>query len=232
VIWDLLPLVPGFIPEKGNRLRQFLFDHVESAHDLGISVVNTMSGKEVIHFQTKDKSGASVEYDAAHSELPPGWRVMEKRPDFVFFEGWMQALRPVQDDSVFNDDLLKLPGFRDRSDIEFARHVNNQVLPKYLPFWDLVDYQTVLYNPNYPITFQWREQQEQRIRGEGRKAKTPEEVSAFVAYFFRSLHPTLFLNRLARDTEYTHQVSIIDDDRRILAVTTPDKVDETLNKIA
>lgn len=227
---SLLPLVSGFIPETGDGLHKFLLNNVDSGHDLGVFVTKNTTGQEVVRFQTKDKSGASVEYDTAYSNLPPGWRVMESQPSFIFFEGWMQGLRPVEDPSVFNQDLLKLPGFRDEKDIDFARFINNQVLPKYLPFWDMIDYQTVLYNPNYPITFKWREQQEQRLREEKRKAKTPQEVRRFVEYFFRSLHPTLFLDRLARDTKHTHQVSIIDDDRRILSITTPDKVDEALKR--
>ncbi len=224
---SLIPLEPGFFPESGHALRQFLFDNVGSAYDLNVSVRN-VGGKEVVCFQARDQSGASVEHYAVYSELPPGWRVIKKKPAFIFLEGWMQGLRPAEDKSVFNKDLLKLPGFRDENDIDFARFINDQVLPKYLRYWDMVDFQTVLYNPNYPITFEWREQQEQRLRAEGRKAKSPAEVRRFVEYFFRSLHPTLFLDRLARDIEHTDQVTILADDRRILSVTTPDQVDQIL----
>lgn len=225
----LIPLVPGFIPDSGEDLRQFLLRYVDSGHDLNISVKN-VQGKEVVHFETKDKSGHDQEHDAAFSDLPPGWRVLEGEVDLVFFEGWMEGLYPVQDRSVFNPGLLRLPGFRNMADVMFAQFINDHELPKHLQYSDIVDYQSVLYNPNYQISLKWREQQEQRLRKDG-QGMSPEKVIDFVHYFWRSLHPTLFLDKLARNPERVNQVTVIDDYRRILSVTEPEKLDEVLQSL-
>lgn len=155
------------------------------------------------------------------ADLPNGWKVVAKKPDFIFYDGWMLGARQVTNESVFDSGLPALETAEAR---QFARDVNKK-LDGYEPLWQLVDFMNVLYVPDYQISLAWRDQAEDRLRVKG-EGMSHEQIREFVYYFWRSVHPGIHIRNLALDTTHTNQVVIIDDDHSVGDVLTPGQVKE------
>lgn len=214
-----IPLLEGVIKTK---LLNFLNANAKVGHAFSVAVDNR-GGLKTVSFETIDISQHSLRFDASASDLPPGWKVVDRKPSFIFYDGWMVGARPVADEGVFESGL---PALETPSNIDFAKFVNRK-LAHYLPLWDKVDFQTVLYVPNYHRSLDWREQAELPLRARG-QGMTPDQIRQFVYYFWRSVHPGIHISNLARDTKHTDQVILIRDDHSIGPTITPDKVDEML----
>ncbi len=111
--------------------------------------------------------------------------------DIVLFEGWFVGVRPI-DSGQFTQAPPPIVTAADR---EFAQMVNHQ-LQDYLPLWDLLDRWLVLYPTNYRFSQQWRWQAEQQMQATGRSGMSAAAVGEFVEYFWRALHPELFIKPL------------------------------------
>ncbi len=149
-----------------------------------------------------------------------GWKVITKKPDFIFYDGWMLGARRVKNESVFESGLpaLDTPGH-----IQFAKDINKK-LDEYLPLWDLIDFMNVLYVPNYQMSLTWRDQSEDRLRKQNR-GMGHEEIKEFVYYFWRSVHPAIQIKNLAHDPIHTQQVTIISDDHSVKEVLSPQEME-------
>ncbi|MCR4305540.1 MAG: glycerate kinase [Candidatus Daviesbacteria bacterium] len=145
-----------------------------------------------------------------------GWKTISKKPDFIFYDGWMLGARRVEDESVFESGL---PGLDTPEHIQFAKDINKK-LDEYLPLWRMIDFMNVLYVPDYQISLKWRDQAEGVLRKEG-KGMSPEEITEFVYYFWRSVHPAIQIKNLAHDIIYTHQVTVINDDHSVREILNP-----------
>jgi pantothenate kinase-related protein Tda10 len=198
-----LPVLDGFLPSK-------LCKYSNTQNE--VQIFATGNGDTV--FQGADKSTAVVPKD----ELPKGWRLITEKPAFIFYDGWMLGAFPVTNESVFDADL---PGLESEESKQWARTMNIR-LGLYEPLWNMIDFLTILYVPNYHMSLLWREQAEQALRANGR-GMTSREIQEFVHYFWRSVHPAIHIKNLAHDSTNTHQVVVIDDDRSIKEVLTPDK---------
>ena len=115
--------------------------------------------------------------------------------DIVLFEGWFVGVQPV-DPAAFETAPLPIATDADRA---FARTVNAN-LSEYLPLWALLDRLLVLSPTDYRFSKQWRKQAEQRMVATGRSGMSDAEIEQFVDYFWRSLHPELFITPLLHDT--------------------------------
>lgn len=142
-----------------------------------------------------------------------GWKSITKKPDFIFYDGWMLGARKVLDESVFESGL---PALDTPEHIQFAKDINKK-LDEYLPLWDLIDFMNVLYVPNYQISLQWRDQAEETLRKQGR-GMSHEEIKEFVYYFWRSVHPAIQIKNLAYDRVRAQQVVVINDNHSIKEV--------------
>lgn len=111
--------------------------------------------------------------------------------DIVLFEGWFLGVRP-QDPSCFEAPPWPIQTEADR---EFARDCNGR-LAAYLPLWDAIDALLVLYPDDYRYSLRWRQEAEQRARAAGKAGMDDREVARFVTYFWRALHPELFVRPL------------------------------------
>ncbi len=151
--------------------------------------------------------------------LPLGWRVVTKKPDFIFYDGWMLGARSVQDESVFNNNL---PALETPQDKEFAKFIN-QKLNDYLPLWQMIHFLNVLYVPDFQVSIKWRDQAEETLRAKG-EGMTHEQITEFVHYFWRSVHPAIHIKNLATDISHTNQVVIINNDHSIGEILTPEQV--------
>ncbi|BAU15282.1 hypothetical protein LEP3755_58400 [Leptolyngbya sp. NIES-3755] len=105
--------------------------------------------------------------------------------DIVLFEGWFVGARPI----VSQFDLAPIITQHDR---QFAQDMNEQ-LRNYQPLWKLLDRLIVLYVPNYQLSKQWRKDAEHRMIAQGKSGMSDAEIDQFVEYFWKALHPELFV---------------------------------------
>jgi len=108
--------------------------------------------------------------------------------DVVFFEGWFVGIHPIAP-STFDHPPAPIESDRDRA---FAQDCNTR-LSAYLPLWERLDSLWVLYLPDYRLSKQWRKQAEAQMRATGKSGMTDAEIDAFVEYFWKALHPELFI---------------------------------------
>jgi D-glycerate 3-kinase len=121
--------------------------------------------------------------------------------DILLFEGWFVGVRPIHTD-VF--DTAPPPILTD-ADKAFARDINHR-LYDYLPLWERLDSLIVLYPTDYRYSLEWRKQAEQQMIAAGKSGMSNAEIEQFVNYFWRSLHPELFIKPLLKDVDLVIQV--------------------------
>jgi len=136
--------------------------------------------------------------------------------DIVLFEGWFVGVRPI-DPAAF--DTAPAPILTE-SDRTFARDMNVK-LQDYVPLWERLDRLMVLYPADYRLSQQWRRQAEQKAIASGKSGMTDETVDRFVEYFWRSLHPDLFVKPFARNPNWVDLVIEINGDHSPGAVYRP-----------
>ncbi len=205
-----LPRMGSDLPILENLLPLELVEFLKGQEGQLITV--SLDGEENIKFE-----GAS-EISISKKELPNGWKVVSKKPDFIFYDGWMLGVQPAQDHEFDMD----LPALEKAEDKEFARIINRK-LENYNYLWQMLEFLNVLYVPDYNISIKWRDQAEEVLRAKG-EGMTHDEIVEFVHYFWRSVHPAIHIRNLARDTAHTDMVTVISEDHSISEVLTPDKV--------
>ncbi|WP_448571969.1 glycerate kinase [Trichothermofontia sp.] len=131
----------------------------------------------------------------------------------VLFEGWLVGLRPIAP-AVFEHAPPPIVTAADRA---FARDMN-QALNAYLPLWGYLDRLMVLYPSDYRFSQCWRQQAEQQMRATGKSGMSEAAIGQFVEYFWKALHPALFIPPLLQppdgadlvlELDATHQVTAI-----------------------
>lgn len=125
---------------------------------------------------------------------------VERAIDIVLFEGWFVGIRPVPT-SAFEDPPPPIVSAADR---QFALECN-QRLQDYLPLWERLDRLIVLKPVDYRLSKQWRQQAEAERIALGEEGMQADEVEQFVEYFWRSLHPEIFIPPLLQE----HRVDLV-----------------------
>lgn len=115
--------------------------------------------------------------------------------DIVLFEGWFVGVRPIEPEAFA---IAPAPIFTDK-DRQFASDMNRQ-LRDYLPLWERLDSLILLYPTDYRCSLEWRKQAERQMIAAGKSGMTELEVEEFVYYFWRSLHPELFIKPLLKSS--------------------------------
>lgn len=205
--------------EQLNELRQFDPRYIRRGvtHDIYLATANLkalqdMQNGEEVKIPIYDKGVNNGDGDWT------GWKSVSKKPDFIFYDGWMLGAKKVADESVFESGL---PGLDTPEAIKFAKDIN-QKLDEYLPLWELIDFMNVLYVPDYEVSIKWRDQAEEVLRRKG-KGMTHDQIVEFVYYFWRSVHPAIFIKNLAQ-VDNTDQVVIINNDHSIKEILSPTEV--------
>lgn len=122
--------------------------------------------------------------------------------DIVLFEGWFVGVRPINP-AIF--DAPTPPPIHTLADQAFARDMN-QGLHDYLPLWERLDRLMLLYPTDYHLSQQWRRQAEQQMMATGKSGMTDSQIDRFVEYFWKSLHPELFITPLTKTSSYVDLV--------------------------
>jgi D-glycerate 3-kinase len=178
--------------------------------DLGLQVLRQLRQAEFpVAIPRFDKAA----YDGAGERTEPE---LVASADVVLFEGWFVGVRPI------NPQLFETapPPLATEADRAFAREVNMR-LADYLPLWQQLDRLIVLYPSDYRLSQQWRRQAEQQMKATGKTGMSDAEIDEFVTYFWRSLHPDLFVRPLLHDPNHVDLVIEIDSDHRPSAVYPP-----------
>ncbi|MCL1473117.1 glycerate kinase [Argonema antarcticum] len=183
-----------------------VLDELRQSKDFGLEEIENPKSIQVPRF---DKSAWGGEGDRTR------WEVVENI-DIVLFEGWFVGVRPI-DPAVFDTAPAPILTEADRT---FARDMNAK-LQDYVPLWKRLDRLIVLYPPDYRLSQQWRRQAEQKAIASGKSGMTDEKVNLFVEYFWRSLHPDLFVKPFVRNQNWVDLVIEIDGDHSPGAVYRP-----------
>ncbi|MFB2881168.1 glycerate kinase [Floridanema aerugineum] len=169
--------------------------------ELGIKVLTQLrQQKTPVEIPRFDKSL----WQGAGDRTTP--EIVEKA-DIVLFEGWFVGVRPI-DPTTFDSAPEPIVTLSDRT---FARDINFK-LQEYVPLWQLLDRLIVLYPVDYRLSLQWRKQAEQEMIASGKTGMTNEVIEQFVAYFWRSIHPELFIKPLVENPDLVDLVIEINPD--------------------
>ncbi|AKG23858.1 glycerate kinase [Calothrix sp. 336/3] len=172
--------------------------------DLGLSAIAQIrQGASSVEIPRFDKSA----HQGAGDRTVP--QVREK-VDILLFEGWFVGVRPI-DETAFAHPPSPIITEGDR---QFARDMNRK-LYDYLPLWQQLDSLIVLYPTDYRLSLEWRKQAEQEMIATGKSGMTDSQIDDFVNYFWRALHPELFIKSLIARTELVDLVVKIQPDRSL-----------------
>ena len=161
-------------------------------HDihLGLSLLDQIhQSKSPVIVPRFDKSAHGGAGDRTTSEI------ITNPIDIVLFEGWFVGVKPIPPQAL----LTPPPPILTDADRQFASDMNHQ-LKSYLPLWEKLDSLIVLYPTDYRYSLAWRKQAERQMIAAGKSGMSDAEIEEFVNYFWRSLHPELFLNPLIQSS--------------------------------
>ncbi|BAB74572.1 alr2873 [Nostoc sp. PCC 7120 = FACHB-418] len=155
--------------------------------DLGLNVLEQIrQGKSPVIVPRFDKSAHAGAGDRTKPDVITG-------VDILIFEGWFVGVRPI-DPSLFNFPPSPILTDEDKA---FARDMNLR-LNHYLPLWEKLDSLILLYPTDYRCSLEWRKQAEQKMIAAGKTGMSNTQIEEFVNYFWRSLHPELFIQPLSQ----------------------------------
>lgn len=139
-----------------------------------------------------------------------------KSVDIVLFEGWFIGVQPIAEGSF---DKPPAP-ISTTENIQFAKECNHR-LKAYLPLWSKLDSLLVIYPQDYRLSKQWRLEAEHKMIASGKQGMSDREIEQFVDYFWRALHPELFISPLVKNPELVDLVIEINSDRSIGKIYQP-----------
>lgn len=162
-----------------------------STHDveLGIQVLQKLRDRPLnicqpIEIPRFDKS---LHYGAGDRTTPE----ISDAADIVMFEGWFVGMRPLPISAFRNF----VPPILSECDRKFALECNAN-LDNYLPLWEYLDRLIVLVPEDYKFSLQWRIEAEHKLIASGKSGLSDQEITQFVKYFWKALHPELFMPRM------------------------------------
>lgn len=141
-----------------------------------------------------DKSAYNGAGDRTVPEVIP-------KPNILLFEGWFVGVQPIAED-CFTDSPAPI---MTAEDIQFAKD-NNRRLQAYLPLWEKLDSLMVLYPEDYRLSKQWRKEAEHKMMATGKTGMSDGEIDRFVEYFWKSLHPELFIKPLTKTADLVVEI--------------------------
>ena len=157
--------------------------------DLGIEVLQqlrdrTPENNQAIFIPRFDKSLHNGAGDRTDPEI-------SDNADIVLFEGWFVGMRPLPISAFRNF----VPPILSECDRDFALECNAN-LYNYLPLWEYLDSLIVLMPEDYNYSLQWRQAAEHKLIAAGKSGMSDQEIAQFVEYFWKALHPELFMPRM------------------------------------
>jgi D-glycerate 3-kinase len=171
--------------------------------ELGMKILDDLretNRQEPIYIPRFDKSAYNGKGDRF-----PNYEIINP-VDIVLFEGWFVGVEPVEA-SAF---LQPPPPIINPADIAFAKDTNDR-LRNYLPLWQRLDRLMVFYPTNYRYSKEWRKEAEHKAIAMGKAGMDDREIDEFVDYFWKALHPELFIEPLLTNPRVNLVVEIEKD---------------------
>lgn len=131
--------------------------------------------------------------------------------DIILFEGWFLGMHPVTETAFINPPYPIIT----EEDRQFALD-NNRRLKEYLPLWEKLDYLIILKGADYRYSLPWRKEAEHKMIQQGKTGMNDTEIEQFVHYFWKALHPKIYLPPLLNyanlivNLELDHSVNSIE----------------------
>ncbi|MBE9184720.1 glycerate kinase [Microcoleus sp. LEGE 07076] len=167
---------------RGFRSCELAVDNLKS------DVFKTDRINNIIEIPRFDKSACGGAGDRTQPEIIFG-------ADIVLFEGWFVGVNPVAE-ATLNQFLAEAPfPISTEGDCQFARDMNAR-LHDYLPLWNRLDRLMLLYPRDYRLSQVWRNQAEREMIAAGKSGMGEDEINRFVEYFWKALHPELFIQSM------------------------------------
>ncbi len=180
-------------------------------HDIGLGLElfrQVLSGQKNIALWRFDKS---LEQGRGDRKSKPE---IASHIDILLFEGWFVGYRPIDFSKLdFLPDLIK-----DEQDYAFAQDCNER-LRDYLPLWEKLSSLIVLNPQDYHYSLQWRQDAEKKQA----IGMSEAEIEDFVVYFWKALHPELYLTELIEDCDNTDFVVDIDYEHQPTGIYRPQR---------
>lgn len=132
--------------------------------------------------------------------------------DMVILEGWCVGSEP-QAAALLTKPVNALESEQD-VEANWRTYVNNQLASDYQQLFGMVDIWVMLKVPNFDCVYQWRLEQEEKLRakvGEQQHVMSPEQVATFIQYYQRITQYTL--NTLPSKTHFLYE---LDEQRKII----------------
>jgi D-glycerate 3-kinase len=175
--------------------------------ELGINVLDSLrhlpNNPQTIAIPRFDKSLWNGAGDRVSPEIVT-------QADIVLFEGWFVAVKPID---PYKFSVAPYPIITER-DRQFALDMNKK-LGEYLPLWQRLDQLIILDPVDYQFSKKWRKQAEQEMIAKGKPGMTDAEINQFVEYFWKALHPELFIKPLIEKGENVNLVIEINADHSL-----------------
>ncbi len=153
--------------------------------DLGIQVLQQLRDRSpVVQIPRFDKSLHNGVGDRTEPEI-------SQSADIILFEGWFVGMRPLPISAFENF----VPPILSEADRKFALECNAN-LHDYQPLWAYLDSLIIIMPQDYKQSLQWRLEAEHKLIASGKTGLSDHEISQFVEYFWKALHPELFLPRM------------------------------------
>jgi D-glycerate 3-kinase len=181
--------------------------------ELGINVLDSLrdlpNNPQAIAIPRFDKSL----WNGAGDRVSPE---MVSEADIVLFEGWFVGVKPIAP-CRFSDAPYPIITERDR---QFALDMNEK-LGEYLPLWQRLDQLIILDPVDYQLSKKWRQHAEKEMIAKGKSGMTDAEINQFVEYFWKALHPELFIKPLIEKGENVNLVIEINADHSLGKIYDP-----------
>jgi D-glycerate 3-kinase len=114
------------------------------------------------------------------------WDTVNEKMDIIIFEGWCLGAEPQQTDDL----LIPVNQLEETSDTEliWRNYVNQQLQDHYYSLFNTVDSWIMLKAPSFDCVFNWRLQQENKLResiDDKYKTMNEHEIKQFIQHYQR-----------------------------------------------
>lgn len=138
-----------------------------------------------------DKSLHNAQGDVSKKKIK-----VNKKQDFVFFEGWCVGIPPVSSKEFLE---ISKKNKIDVARLDYTLEAHKAVLkeiPKYKPLWRYLDYLIMLQPTSSDLHKRWRYKQERKLKEKKGRGMSSKEINKFVEPFlpftyvcYEKIHP-------------------------------------------
>ena len=156
---------------------------VPGTHDIDLALTT------IDKLLSERKNIAIPRFDKEHDDRFPvdQWPVLRDAPRFIILEGWCMGACP-QPEEMLSTPVNPLEKYDD-SDTGWRNFVNQKLTREYPTLFQLVDKWIMLKAPDFDCVYDWRLEQEEKLKQTAsstqNKIMNAEEIARFIQYYQR-----------------------------------------------